>query len=63
MADPVKSLTHDGSMVLVYLSTKLGHKNGANVGKYSSTMDPVGVILIHNGFLRWIWNMLDMIYD
>ena len=30
------------SMVLVYLPTKLAHKNGVNVGKYSSTMEHMG---------------------
>ena len=29
-------------MVLVYLPTKLGHKYGVNVGKYSSTMEFIG---------------------
>ena len=29
-------------MVLVYSPTKLAHKNGVNVGKYSSTMERLG---------------------
>jgi hypothetical protein len=29
-------------MVLEYLPTKLGHKNGVNDGKYSSTMEHMG---------------------
>ena len=29
-------------MVLLYLPTKLGVSNGANVGKYSSTMEHMG---------------------
>jgi hypothetical protein len=32
-------------MVLVYLPTKLGDKNGVNVGKYSSTMEHMGLFL------------------
>ena len=33
-------------MVLVYLPTKLGHKNGINVSKYTSTMDHLGWLVI-----------------
>ena len=32
-------------MVLVYLPTKLGHLWGFYVGKYSSTMDSLGLVL------------------
>ena len=28
-----------------YLPTKLGHKYGVNVGKYSSTMDPMEMLI------------------
>ena len=32
-----------GSMVLAYLTTKLGHKNAINVSTYASTMDHPGI--------------------
>ena len=40
-----------GSMVLVYLSTKLGHIYGANVGKYS----------IHGSYGIYIYNPMVII--
>ena len=36
-----------GSMVLAYLTTKLGHLWGFYVGKYTSTMDHMGYIWIY----------------
>ena len=35
-------VTHDGSMVLVYMLTWLGYIDGIYVAIYSSTMDPMG---------------------
>ena len=42
-----QGLTHDGSMVLVYMLTEWGYMNGINVTIYGSTMDPVGYYLIY----------------
>jgi hypothetical protein len=39
MAIEIWGITSICSMVLVYVTYKTGHKNGINVGKYSSTMN------------------------
>ena len=39
------------SMVLVYLPTKLGHLWGFYVGKYTSTMDDLGIIVAYNQYI------------
>jgi hypothetical protein len=38
--------------VLEYLPTKLGHKNGVNVSKYSSTMEHLGLRMVHAEKIR-----------
>ena len=38
-----KAISHDGSMVLVYMLTKRGYIDGIHVTIYSSTMDPIGM--------------------
>ena len=51
--------------VLEYLPTKLGHKNGVNVSKYSSTMEHLGLRMVHaekirvsmNKFLGWNYGL------
>jgi hypothetical protein len=45
--DPI---THDGSMVLVYMLTWLGYIDGIHVTIYSSTMDPMGKITIQSPY-------------
>ena len=40
-------ISHDGSMVLVYMLTWLGYIDGINVTIYSSTMDP-----------SWVWDFV-----
>ena len=50
--DPIGSIC---SMVLAYLTTKLGFKNGINVSKYASTMDHLGNVInkLHDHFSRY----------
>ena len=39
-----KSISHDGSMVLDYESQHLPHFYDPHVDKYTSTMDPMGMV-------------------
>ena len=40
--DEPSIIAHDGSMVLLYMLTKMGYIEGIHVTIYSSTMDPMG---------------------
>ena len=44
-------VSHDGSMVLVYMLTWLGYIDGIHVTIYGSTMDPSWVLL--HSFITW----------
>jgi hypothetical protein len=38
-------ISHDGSMVLVYMLRFLGYIDGIHASIYSSTMDPMGIYI------------------
>jgi hypothetical protein len=47
-------------MVLVYLPTKLGHKNGVNVGKYSIHWAYGSWIILDAPQFRTMWRLIDL---